>query len=147
MKTNKYALDNAAKIYPAAMNKKWNAVFRVSAHLKMPVNPHLLRRAVADLAPRFPTFYTQLHKGFMWDSLVPAPNLDIVVDDTADPCRPITVGKGNRPMFRVLYFGNEISAEFFHAVTNGTGAVIYLKSLTARYLTLAGYDIKPSQDI
>ena len=27
-------LDNAAKIYPAAMTKKWNAVFAISVYLK-----------------------------------------------------------------------------------------------------------------
>lgn len=36
--------------------------------------------------------------------------------------------------FRVLYYQNRISAEFFHALTDGSGGMIFLKTLTAAYL-------------
>lgn len=147
MNKTSYALDNAAKIYPAAMNKKWNSVFRVSVYLRTAINPTVLKRAVYDLSARFPTFYTQLHKGFLWDALVPANDFDIVSKETDCPCRPMTVGTGDKPMFRVLYSENQIAVEFFHAVTDGNGAMIYLKTLTARYLELLGYSIPKTDGV
>lgn len=147
MKNQSYILDNAAKIYPAAMTKKWNAVFRVSVYLTGRVDGDLLSQAVEELAPRFPTFYTQLHMGAFWDSLVPVSDRDIVGLDIGVPCRPFEVGSGNKPMFRVLYYGNRIAVEFFHCVTDGTGAMIYLKTLTARYLELQGYKIEKTDGV
>ena len=36
--------------------------------------------------------------------------------------------------FRVLVYGSRIAVEFFHAVTDGTGGLIFLKTLVAEYL-------------
>ena len=40
-------LDNAAKIYPASMRRDWMAMFRLSATLVEPVDPEVLRAALA----------------------------------------------------------------------------------------------------
>lgn len=147
MNTKSYKLDNAAKIYPAAMTKKWNAVFRVSVYLSQPVFQQQLKQAVKDLAKRFPTFYVQLHKGGLWDTLVPVTDFDIVQKDEGVLCRPMQVGEGNKPMFRVLYIQNKISVEFFHSVTDGTGALVYIKTLTAHYLELLGHKIEKTEGV
>ena len=47
-------LDNAAKIYPAAMSRSWNALFRVSAVLSEPVDPAVLQKALDRCMKRFP---------------------------------------------------------------------------------------------
>lgn len=133
----KFALDNAGKIYPAAMTKKWNAVFGVSAYMDEPVCLPSLRQAVADLAGRFPSMYVRLKHGFLWDSLVPATNLDIVEPAGDSPCKMMQVDS-DKPLFRVVYNGCEIRAEFFHAVTDGTGGFEFLKALVLRYLQLCG---------
>lgn len=140
--SDKIQLDNAGKIYPAAMTKNHNSVFRISAYMKSDVKVSVLKQAVIDLAPRFPTMYVQLLKGFCWYYLVKANNYDIVEKETTAPCRPMAVGKGDKPMFRVLYKNNRISVEFFHGVTDGTGAVTYLKTLLGRYLELQGFEIE-----
>ncbi|MEG2396887.1 MAG: hypothetical protein RSB11_07635 [Oscillospiraceae bacterium] len=135
-------LDNAAKIYPAAMTKDWNSVYRVSVYMKDDINSASLKQAVSDLAKRFPSFYVQLYKGFFWDYLKGVENFDIVEKDTQCPCRPMPVGNFDKPMFRVLYRENRIAVEFFHSITDGTGATIYLKTLIARYLELQGFTIE-----
>ena len=43
-------------------------------------------------------------------------------------------------MFRVRIYGRRIAVEFFHALTDGTGGMCFLKTLTAEYLTLK-YDV------
>lgn len=135
-------LDNAALIYPASMTKKWNSVYRVSVYMKANVDEIVLKKAVCDLAKRFPTFYVQLHKGVRWDYLKKVDNFDIVKKDTDYPCRQMEVGKFDKPMFRVLYRENRISVEFFHSITDGTGATVYIKTLVAQYLEIQGYSIE-----
>jgi hypothetical protein len=142
-----YKLDNAATIYPAVSKKNWNNVFRVSIYLKEAVRPEVLRQAVVDLAPRFPTFYVQVFDGFLWNYFKPVKNYDIVREDSGSPCRPFILRKGDKPVFRVLYQGNRISVEFFHAVTDGTGGMTYLKTLAARYLQLSGHSIEAGEGV
>lgn len=147
MKTNDmYMLDNAAKIYPAAMSKKWNMVYRLSAYLKSEVNPQVLAKAAADLAPRFPTFYVQLHKGTFWFYLKKITDFDMVSKEGTKVCEPMQIG-GNKPLFRILYNKNKVSVEFFHVLTDGTGASIYLKTLIARYFELQGHYIEKNNEI
>lgn len=142
-----YKLDNAATIYPAVSKKNWNNVFRLSVYLKECVHPEVLRQAVKDLAPRFPTFYVQVFDGFLWNYFKPVDNYDIVREDAGSPCRPFELRKNDKPLFRVLYKEARISVEFFHAVTDGSGGMTYLKTLTARYLQLLGHKIEAGEGV
>jgi NRPS condensation-like uncharacterized protein len=135
-----YRLDNAAKIYPATSHQDWNSTFRVSATLKEEIRPELLSQAVRDLAPRFPTFFVKLRIGFFWYYFEPAYSTDIVSEETTYPCRPIPIFGSEKPVFRVLYYKNRVSVEIFHAITDGSGALTFLKALVTRYLTLRGVD-------
>lgn len=133
---DKLPLDNAAKIYPAAMTKKWNSVFAVSAHINERVNRIILHQAVNDLAKRFPSMYVALKKEFFWDCFVPATDFNVVCEDKGSPCRPFNISDKSKPLFRVVYNEHEIRAEFFHSVTDGTGASEYLKALLLRYFEI-----------
>ena len=106
-------LDNAALIFPAIRKRGWVNTFRLSADLTEAVDPVLLQQAVEELMPRFPSLYVRLGTGFFWYFL-----------------------EQIRCCFRVLYHENRIAAEFFHVLTDGSGGLVYLKSLTARYLEL-----------
>ncbi len=148
MKTKKeklIPLDNAAKIYPAAMTKKWNAVFAISVYLKEEANKENLKKAVKDLAERFPSFYVRLKKGMFWDYFSKAKDLDIITDSN-DICKPINTKDKKRPLFRININGCEIRCEFFHAVTDGGGAMEFVKALILRYLQICGYEIKGAEN-
>lgn len=133
-------LDNAAKIYPAAMTKKWNAVFAISVYLKEKADKNIIQKAVADLYERFPSFYVCLKKGVFWNYFYKAQSSDIV-SDSSDICRPIDVNDKKRPLFRINLNGCEIRCEFFHALTDGTGAMEFVKALVLRYFQLCGCEI------
>ena len=138
-------LDNAAKIYPAAMTKKWNAVFAISVYLKEHVNKNQLKKAVADLSKRFPSFYVCLKRGMFWDYFYKAKDLDII-SESNDICKPINTKDKKRPLFRINVNGCEIRCEFFHAVTDGSGAMEFVKALILRYFELCGYEINGAVD-
>ena len=59
-------LDNAAKIYPAAMSRNWTALFRVSAELTEPVDPVVLEQAQRAALRRMPSFAVCLRRGLFW---------------------------------------------------------------------------------
>ncbi len=134
-------LDNAGKLYPSLSTQKWSSLFRVAAVMKHDVDPQLLQEAVDRVLPRFPTITTQLAAGFYWYYLKNNPKRLLVEPDLKFPCSPIHWRRKNAHLLRVLYGERRIALDFFHAVTDGAGALIFLKTLVAEYLRLNGIDV------
>lgn len=128
-------LDNAAKIYPAAKSRSWNALFRVSATLSEEVDAALLQIALCRCIKRFPSYALCLRKGLFWYYLDTIENVPLVEPDVVNPCVRMDLSK-NAFMFRVRYHGRSIAVEFFHVLTDGSGGLLFLKTLMAEYLTL-----------
>lgn len=135
-----YPLDSAAKVYPLSMGHGKMAVFRLSACLKAPVVPAILQTALTFTVGRFPTFATNLKVGFFWHYLDAWKGRYAVEEETAPPCRALKIGRTGQVPFRVLYRENRISVEFFHILTDGTGGMVFLKTLLGEYLRLLGVD-------
>ncbi len=133
-----YPLDDAAKIYPLSMKRNQMAVFRLSVYLRDNVVPDLLQIALTFTITRFPCFATTVKKGFFWHYLDTAKRRYAVEPETEIPCRPLNVSASGSQSFRVLFYGRRISVEFFHILTDGTGGMVFLKTLTAEYLRLLG---------
>ena len=142
-----YPLDDAAKIYPLSMKQNEMAVFRLSVYLKEAVVPEILQIALAFTVKRFPSFATTVKKGFFWHYLDAAKRRYAVEPETDIPCRPLNIAASGSQSFRVLYFENRISVEFFHVITDGTGGMVFLKTLTAEYLRLLGVSIPPESGV
>ncbi len=136
--SNWYKLDNAAKIYPAISGPGGGSVFRVAVQLRQEVEPNILQEALAMTIPRFPTLAVKMKRGLFWyffDSNNEVPRVTL---EQAPPCRAVKVDENNGFLFRVSHYKKRISLEVFHALTDGTGAMVFLKTLTAQYLTLSG---------
>lgn len=135
-----YKLDNAALMYPLVARGESISIFRVSALLRDPVDPVELQYAVNDIAARFPTICGSVKNGFFWP-FIDRPTIPITVKpQTKVPGRPMKVDS-RRSQIRVNYIGNQISVEFFHSATDGTGGIIFLNSLIRRYFQRLGYKI------
>ncbi len=135
-----YPLDDAAKIYPLSMKHGQMAVFRLSACLRDPIVPALLQMALTFTVKRFPSFATTVKKGFFWHYLDAAKHRYAVEPETDLPCRPLRIAGSGAPSFRVLYYQDRISVEFFHILTDGSGGMEFLKTLCAEYLRLTGVE-------
>ena len=142
-----YKLDNAGKLYPAIRSSTWSSLFRPTISLYKEVDPSILQQAVEDILPRFPSFSVQLRKGFFWYYLEKNPQPFLVISDHGYPCKPLKLKENSQYLFRVLYYQNTISVEFFHALTDGTGALIFTKTLVAQYLRLCGITIPNSHGV
>ena len=140
-------LDNAALIFPAVRRKNWSNAFRVSALLTEDVDPEILGWAVNRILPRFPTIAVRLRRGVFWYYLEQAPAPQ-VREDCAYPLVFMTKRETRTCAFRVLYYRNRVAVEFFHALTDGTGGLIFLKTLVAQYLSLRyGVSIPAEQGV
>ena len=127
-------LDNAAKIYPAAKRRGWTNYFRLSATLKEPVDVQVLRTALDVAVRRFPSIAVRLRRGAFWYYLEEIEKAPPIEEDKSYPLVHVPFDDVRKCAFRVLVYHSRIAVEFFHAVTDGTGGLIFLKTLVAEYL-------------
>lgn len=128
-------LDNAAKIYPAAKRRNWNNFFRISATLTEPVDTAVLASALDVTARRFPSIAVRLRRGVFWYYLEEIPKTPAIQPEKSCPLAHAPFHEVRQCAFRVLVYKNRVAVEFFHALTDGTGALVFVKTLLAEYLS------------
>lgn len=134
-------LDNSAKIYPMLTNKQKQNQFRITYELYAQIDPDILQQALELTLTRFPSFKVKLMKGIFW-YYFDANDMRPVVTPMSDVAfRKITPVNCNGYCFRLMYYRNLISAEFFHAICDGNGANEFMKSLIYTYLNLCGNEV------
>jgi len=127
-------LDNAAKIYPAARRRNWSNLFRQSVTLSEPVDREVLQSALDVTVLRFPTIAARLRNGLFWYYLQQVEKAPKLSPEYSYPLVHMTRREMGECALRVIAYENRIAVEFFHSLTDGTGGLIFLKSLTAEYL-------------
>ncbi|MBO5755774.1 MAG: alpha/beta hydrolase fold domain-containing protein [Clostridia bacterium] len=128
------SLDNAAKIYPAARSRNWSNAFRLSASLFEKVDVDVLRTALDVTARRFPGMAVRLGTGAFWYYLEELSHLPDIGEDYSYPLKCMQGKDIHTCAFRVLVYGERIALEIFHAITDGNGGLIFLKTLLAEYI-------------
>ena len=127
-------LDNAAKIYPAARRKNWSNVFRQSVTLREDVDEAVLKSALDVVIKRFPSIAARLRKGLFWYYLQQVDTVPELKDEYSYPLVYMSNAEMRKCAFRVIVYKNRIAIEFFHSLTDGTGALVFLKNLVAEYI-------------
>lgn len=127
-------LDNAAKIYPAARRRNWTNLFRQSATLVEDVDKAVLKSALRVVVKRFPTIASRLRKGAFWYYLQEIETPPEIIDEYSYPLTYMDKKEIRKCAFRVIVYKNRIAVEFFHSLSDGTGALIFLKNLVCEYL-------------
>lgn len=127
-------LDNAAKIYPAARRRNWSNLYRQSVTLYEEVDVPVLQSALDVTVKRFPSIAARLRRGAFWYYLQQVPQAPQVRMEHSYPLTRMDRDEMRKCAFRVLVYRDRIAVEFFHSLTDGTGALIFLKTLTAEYL-------------
>ena len=127
-------LDNAAKIYPAARRQNWTNIFRMSVTLTEAVDTQILQSALDATVPRFPSMAARLCRGLFWYYLEQVEHAPRIQQDYSYPVSRMSSEDLGRCALRVMVYGNRIAVEMFHSLTDGSGALIFLKTLTAEYL-------------
>lgn len=127
-------LDNAAKIYPAARRQNWSNVFRLSATLKECIDVTVMQSALDVTVRRFPSIATRLRRGVFWYYLQQLSQAPAIREESSYPLTRMSRDEMRRCAFRVIVYEERVAVEFFHSLTDGNGALIFLKTLLAEYL-------------
>ena len=127
-------LDNAAKIYPAARNQNWSNVFRVSATLKEEIDLTVMQTALDVTVRRFPSLAARLRRGVFWYYLQQLDRAPMIREESSYPLTRMSFEETRQCAFRVLVYGRRVAVEIFHSLTDGNGAMVFLKTLLAEYL-------------
>ncbi|NHK30892.1 MAG: hypothetical protein FK730_06035 [Asgard group archaeon] len=150
----KWRQDSAGKLFTYSASKKIPCVYRFWAVLKDLVDVSLLQKALENIMPRFPYYHVKLSRGFAWFKWKKVDEMPQVEKELDYPCKFIPVRNTRTFPFRIIANFNQIIIEFFHGLTDGTGALIFLRSLVSEYLVLNGYSVddwsdifRPGQDI
>lgn len=133
-------LDNASIIYPSCKTKNYATLYRMAVALDEPVSVSLLNAALRTTAKRFPGLCYTLDKGFFWWFLR---RLETTPEAGPVPAhKPFSFRRNGGYMFKVGVADNRITLDMFHVLTDGTGGMTFLLTLTAEYLKLRyGADI------
>lgn len=129
-------LENTAKIFPATSGRRDERVFRVACELKEEVDGGILQEALEQTAEKFPVFLCVLRKGLFWNYLEESSLRPAVRQEYRPPCSALYIRDQKNLLFEVTYYKKRISFETYHALTDGTGAVQFLRALVWRYLCL-----------
>ena len=130
-------LDNTAHLFPAIAGENMSNVYRICVTLTELIEPEILQQALDMVLPKFDGFNLRMRKGVFWyyfeENGKPAPK---VVEETNFPCRYIHANQNNSYLFQVTYYKYRINLEVFHVLTDGMGAINFLRELTYQYLRL-----------
>ncbi len=136
-----YKLDNAAKIFPAVSKDDRSNVFRLSFYIDEVVDSEILEQAVNKVLPRFETFAVQMKNGLFWNYFSENHRHFKVEEEPAEVCKYFKSIRNSGYMFKVYYLDNKITLETFHAISDGTGALQFLKSIVFQYFKLRGFKL------
>ena len=139
-------LDNAAKIYPAARNQNWSNVFRMSATMSEEVDRAVLQSALDVTVRRFPSIAARLRRGVFWYYLQQLEQVPEIREEYCHPLTKMSRDEVRKCALRVIVYKNRIAVEMFHSLTDGNGALIFLKSLLAEYVQQRYHIAVPNAD-
>ncbi len=129
-------LDNAAKIFPSNTNEKDTKVFRFVCELKEEIDRDTLQRALDKTLPLFPVYQTVLRRGLFWYYFEGTDARPEVTEEKKLPCSMLYRVNRRNLLFEVSYYNRRINLEMYHALTDGTGALGFLKTIVYYYLTI-----------
>jgi len=129
-------LDNAAKIFPANSKKSDTKVFRFSCKIVDPVDKSVLQKALDITIEAFPLYKSIIKSGLFWYYFEKSHIKPLVTEENSPPCSPLFDRNSKGLLFKVMYYKNRISLEVYHALSDGTGALQFLRTLVFHYITL-----------
>lgn len=130
-RNNWYKLDNAAKVYPPSKTKSDPKLFRFSCELKKDIDKWKLQEALDKTLIDFPVFNSEIKTGFFWHYLEISNLKAMVKEETKSPCSKLKTNL----LFEVTYYKKRINLEVSHVLTDGTGALEFMRNLVYNYLS------------
>ena len=129
-------LDNAGKLYSSVARKGNAKVFRFSCQLYENIKEADLQSALESTLIQFPGYQYVLKRGLFWCYLESSKVVPRVKLESQPPCSQFYYGESRSPLFQLTYYKKRINLEIFHVLSDGTGALQFLKVLVCYYLKI-----------
>ena len=130
-------LDNTAQLFPVIAREGMSNVYRISVLLNEQIDGEALQISLNKVLPHFDVFNSTMKVGVFWyyfeENRRPAPR---VREEYTYPCMYINPYRNKHYLFRLTYYKNRINLEVFHALTDGNGAISFLKEITYQYIRI-----------
>lgn len=94
----------------------------------------VLQQALDKTVSRFPSIAARLRKGLFWYYLQQLDTAPEIREESSYPLTRMTRREMRKCALRVIVYDRRIALELFHSLTDGNGALVFLKTLTAEYL-------------
>ena len=128
-----YRLDNVGKFYAAQAGSPNQTIFRLAATMVDEVDEQALQRALDAAVAQFPGFNVSLRSGMFWHYLEPSGTAPRVTPENLPICYGLHAGPQS-VLFRVSYYRRRINVEVSHMISDGRGALEFLKALLGAYV-------------
>ena len=129
----KQHLDSSAVFHTAMMNEDWLNTYRFGITLKEKIDPTRLQQCVDQLVSKYPMICCKIKHNFFHHYTEPLEEL-LVQEDKHPLLRSVNFPNIHNQAITILYNENTIILEAFHAITDGHGAITYLKDLLSLYV-------------
>ncbi|MHC6201699.1 hypothetical protein ACYULU_00705 [Breznakiellaceae bacterium SP9] len=130
-------LDNVAKIIPPATSKTDSKVFRFACELHESVDGAILQNALDASLDAFPYFRSIIRRGLFWYYFEKSDLPSIVQEEYKPICAPLYDSNRKNLLFELSYYRKRINLEVYHALSDGMGALQFLKTIICNYLSKA----------
>lgn len=117
-------------------DKRDSRVFRFSCQLKEEIDSVCLQQAADQTLEEFPSFTNIIRHGMFWYYQEESDMVPVVHEENQVPCKCLYDKNVHHLLIDISYYRNRINLELFHAITDGTGAMMFLQTLVVTYLRL-----------
>lgn len=140
MINSKIKLDHLGQFYAAARSMDNPGTFSIGAHLKEPIDPATLQRAVNDIMRRLPHLNVRQVSGFFQHHNKILANYP-KIRPQGDYPTPCSCFIGQDHLLRILYGTRHFTLEVQHSVCDGRSLAMAAASLLIRYFELMGVSV------
>jgi hypothetical protein len=110
------------------------------------IDPVLLQHALDQTIRVFRVYQSVLKRGFFWYYLEHTDRMPVVHEENTQPCANLYRKNRRDLLFDVSYFKKRVNLEVYHVLSDGTGAMNFLRTLITKYLSLSQHLAEPSLD-
>lgn len=139
-------LDNTAHVFPVIASRNITNVYRIACVLKDKVDVKILKQAVKETYEKVDAYNVKLKKGFFWYYLEKTTIRPIVREESDYPCRYINPEDQEELLYRISYYGKRINLEISHILTDGTGAMNFLKEIIKEYVSISNNKTREKEE-
>src|SRR5574344_439010 len=142
MNDNYLVIDPGGESYFYGSHLSSGCVPRFNVTMTFKINGDILHQTMQEILKRFPQMAVGIERLKNKYALKAISSEFPVYHDDGNTVRTIGGKETNGYLFLVSYFGKRITFDFLHVLGDGTGFIIFIKSVIFRYLQLSNFPVK-----